>query len=459
MFTDYYNFKIMSKELIKKLRSVKMQGGLVNPDRVWVAENRAKLLINARESAMQMQAEAQPEKSPVKFVEHFRTGLNIFFSRRVLSFARAGLTVFLVGAVAVGSWIASVSASFDSLPGEIMYNVKMANESTEMIVTNMIGSEKDQVSMILKHASNRVDEYQRSGSDEQATKSIESLKKKIESSSKSLEEAEKKSPTTAIEVARVIEEKTEEILVALSKEESVSGTKLSLQNDVTNVEGLIHDAGIKAVEMIVKKVEQKEVGEDVITTDEVKKTIAKRLDQLVSDVSKIQETNNTSSSTINTVKLETASSTELIVGAALLSNVTSTAVVATSTMIEASQKVDEATKKVAETNQKVEAGKAVMEGLIEQNNLSGALSKLKELGGVKTETQAIVTNASNAVNQVVQDAKDVKEALAPVLVPEIVNISPSSTLNALVVQLPAVSSTMAAPILTSSTAVEIKKVQ
>lgn len=430
----------MSRDLIKKLKSVKMRDGLINPDRVWVLENREKLLHNARESAIQMQAEAQPEKSPVKFVEHFGEGLNIFFSRRVLSFARAGLTVFLVGAVAVGSWIASVSASYDSLPGEIMYSVKMASESTELLVANMLGSEKDQVSTILKHASNRVDEYQRSESEEQATKAIESLKKKIESSSKSLDEAAKKSPETAVVVARVIEEKTEEILVSLSEEESVVGTKL--QNDVVNVEGLIQDASIKAMEMIVKKVEQKEVGNDVITTDEVKKTITKRIDQLVSDVSKIEETNNVSSSTINIVKLETASSTELIVNVVLLNSVTSTA--ATSTMEAASQKVDEATKKVAETNQKVEEGKMTMIDLIEQNNLSGALSKLKELGGVTTETKLVVTEASNAVNQAAQDAKDVKDAIP---VPENVIISPSSTSRLIV------------PLSTSSAAVEAKPTQ
>ena len=447
----------MPKELIKKLRSIKSQDGLINPDRVWVAENRAKLLATARQEAAQMQIETQPEKSAAKIVEQFSGVLDIFFSRRVLAFARSSMAVFLVGAVAVSGWIASVRASYDSLPGEIMYSVKMANENTEMLVTNMLGSEKDQVSMILKHASNRVTEYQRSESDEQATKAIESLKKKIESSSKSLEEAEKKSPTAAVEVARVIEEKTEEILVSLSEEESVTGMKL--QNDVTNVEGLIHDAGIKAVEMIVKKVEQKEVGEDVITTDEVKKTIAKRLDQLVFDVSKIEKANNVSSSTINIVKLETASSTELIANITLLGSVTSTVAVTTSTMTAASQKVDEAAKKVTETNLKVEEGKVAVTGLIEQNDLSGALLKLKELGGVKNETQMAVTNASNAVNQVVQDAKDVKDAIAPVPVPVIVNISPSSTLNALVAPLPAVSSTIAVPALTSSTAVEIKKVQ
>ena len=109
---------------------------------------------------------------------------------------------------------------------------------------------------------------------------------------------------------------------------------------------------------------------------------------------------------------------------------------------------------------KVEEGKVAVTGLIEQNDLSGALSKLKELGGVKTETQVAVTTASNAVNQVVQDAQDVKDAIAPTLVvPPIINISPSSTLNAMVLPLSAVSSTVVAPALTSSTVVEIKKVQ
>lgn len=455
----------MGKELIKKLRSIKSQDGLINPDRVWVAQNRVKLLENVRQSAMQMQAEAQPEKITAKFAENISEGLNVFFSRRVLSLAHTSMTVFLIGALTVGSWIASVSASYDSLPGQIMYSVKMANEGTELLVANMIGSEKDKVSTILKHASHRVDEYQRSESEEQATQAIASLKKKIESSSVSLIEAEKESPKSAVEVAKVIEEKTEEILVALSNEESVTGTKLALQNDMVNVEGIIQDAGIKAVEMIVKKVEQKEVGEDVITTEELKQTIAKRLDQLVSDVSRIEEKNNVSSSTINIVKMETASSTEAIASLTILNSATSTPITASSTIAvenptkkvtEASQKVDEATKKVEETNQKVEETKVTVTGLIEQNNLSGALEKLKELSGAKIETKAVVTEALNAVNQVVQDAKDVKDAITPLSAPENVIISPSSTLNALVPLLPAPSSTIITPATTSSSTVEIK---
>lgn len=454
----------MSRELIEKLKSIKTQKGLINPDRVWVAENRAKLLANVRQSAIQQQAESQPEKTPVKLLENFSAGLHIFFPQRVLSFARAGLSVFLVGTVAVGSWIASVSASYDSLPGEIMYSVKMANESTELLVANMLGSEKDQVSTILKHASHRVDEYQRSTSEEQAVQAIESLKKKIESSSKSLEDAEKKSPETAVVVAKVIEEKTDEILVALSNEESVAGTKLALQDDVTNVEGLIQDAGIKAVEMIVKKVEQKEVGEDVISTEEVKKTIAKKLDHLVSDVSRIEETNNNSSSTINIVKMETASSTELIMSAVVPEiTVSSTAVTSTpavadpvNKVAEASLKVDEAAKKVEETSLKAEETKTAVTGLMEQNDLSGALEKLKELSGVKIETKAAVTEASNAVNQVVQVAKEVA---TPPTVPEITIISPSSTSNVLAPPITASSSISAGPVLASSTTVEIKKVE
>jgi hypothetical protein len=206
----------MSRELVKKLKKMKSQDGRINPDRAWVMRNREQLLSSIRQSSVDKQSVAQAQKFLSKFANQFSEGLHIFVSNKVLSFARASMTVVLVIVVAVGGWTASVSASYNSLPGEVLYNVKMAVEKAELIVAGVVGSEEDEVSTIFKHASTRVDEYQRSESPEQAGQAIDLLKKKIESSSESLAKVEENSPITAVAVAKVIEEKTEEILVSLA---------------------------------------------------------------------------------------------------------------------------------------------------------------------------------------------------------------------------------------------------
>jgi len=434
----------VSRKFIKKLKSIKTQDGLLNPDRAWVARNRERLISDIRQSSSSNNLHANN-----KFTQQFSKGLHIFVSNRVLSFARTGMTMVLVGAIAISGWIVSVSASSSSLPGEVLYNVKMAKETAELIVASVIGSEEDEVTTMLKHASTRVDEYQNSKSSEQATQAIKSLKKKIESTGDSLAKAEKKSSEKAVAVAKVIEEKTDEILISLSEEESVVGyinldnteeENLDLEKELSEkigeAEGLIEETGIKAVEVLIEKFEKQEVGEGLISKEEVKESIAKKLNKLVADVSKIQETNNVSSTTINIVKLKTVSSTEGIVLDKIDSSeqkTTENIVTGTSEqrLEEASNKVSSASQKVEETNQKVEVGKLEVGDLIEQNNLSAAMDKIKELGEVKNETKVVVTEASNAVINVLKEGE---AQIVTVSTEELSDKTASSTLNSVIVK-------------------------
>ena len=198
----------MNRELIKNLKNLKNDGRL-NPDRAWLARNREEVL-----DCVRRQSENQKAARP-NFLEVLSEGLHVFVSGRVLGLARTGLTVFLIGILAVGGWIASVSASYSSLPGEILYGVKIAAEKTELIMASVIGSKEDEVTTILKHASTRVDEYQRSKSAEQSSEAIESLKKKIESTQESLDDASQSTSKTAVAVARVVEKKTGEPILII----------------------------------------------------------------------------------------------------------------------------------------------------------------------------------------------------------------------------------------------------
>ena len=421
----------MSRELIKKLKAVKSQNGRINPDRAWVMRNREVMLDSIRQSAIELQSTAQPQKNVFDFTKRVSQCLHIFVSKKVLSFARAGMTLMLVVGVTVSSWIAGVSASSDSLPGEIMYNVKMATETTELMVSNMIGSKEDQVTTILKHASIRVNEYERSTSSDQATQAIKLLQEKIESSSETLNKVEKESPEIAIAVAQVIEMKTDEILTSLAdtsddnkKDEFTAGTSVipaaQLEKELNQAHDLIQQAGIKAVEMIVQKVENNEVSESIISKEEVKEKIAKKLDQIVSDVSKldveiIKTSQIMASSTELFAQTDAATSSTLVI--TVSNNITVSSTVSTTAQLantDAIVKVEEANKKVEETNKIVETTKIEVQTFIDQNNLTAALEKLKELGGVKNETKEVVQSASSAVKEVatVEEPKPIEIPLA-----------------------------------------------
>ncbi len=410
----------MSRELIKKLREIKSQDGRLNPDRVWVARNREQMLGSINCSVIVKQESQESSTFVTQTVNNFSKGLHILVSGRVLSFARASMTVMLAGIMAVGGWIASVSASYNSLPGEVLYNVKMAAETTELIVTGMVGSEEDRVATIFKHASNRVDEYQRSESSEQATLAIQSLQKKIESSSESLANAEKESPDEAVAVARVIEEKTDEILDSLaeykienkvdawldqSEIDVLIASDKELKEEIVKAEDLIQNVGIKAVEVIVQKFENEEVDENVMSKEEVKQTIARKLDKVVSGVSQLD-------AQVGQTTQLMASSSDIIAANIVSSTDSISSSTGSNIQPDATQKVEAATQKVEAATQKVETTVAEVGTFIEQNNLSAALQKVKELSDVKSETKAVVLEATNAVTQVATMASDSTKAAA-----------------------------------------------
>src|SRR3989338_4464731 len=387
----------MSRKLVKQLKNIKNENGRLNPDRSWVAQTRVKLIEDIKCNITNTEVNEEMVKTSV--FDTISEGLHVFVSGRVLSMARSSLTILLVGAVAVSGWIASVSASYDSLPGEALYGVKMAAESTELLVASVIGSDEDEVTTILKHASSRVDEYQRSESTEQATVAIKSLKEKIESTQDSMDKVNGKSPEKVVAVAKVVEKKTSEILDSLTepkeKERTIElkdiapeVTKVQLKKDVVEVEALIQNAGIKAVGVLVENVNKEDVKESVITKKEVTDTINRRLDKLTEGGLKLDD---------------------------------------------AEQKVVVAEQKIGEANKIAETTKADVKILIEQDNFTAALQKIIELDTIKTETKVVVDEASIAVNivekVVVQDAKDlvVQEAIDASKINNIETVKVSST--------------------------------
>ena len=350
---------------------------------------------------------------------------SIFVPRQLVAAARMTLTFVLIGSVAVSGWIASVSASQNSLPGEALYGVKLAAEKTELIVATVISEEKTAATN-LKHAAAKVEEYQNAKSRTQASQSIQSLKQKIESTNKSLTKIETKSSAEAVAVAKVVEEKTEQILNALGEKKGLSvGPEVvsagqeretsvtQLTNEVAAVENLIEATGVKAVGVLVEQQQ-----------GETKEKIERKLDRLASDLVKLDSeigvtsqmvaasttvaatvttgasTASTSGHIDGTAAMSAGSTTVSVVGSVQMIGTPTTSSAASVAEVKeavqaAGQKVDEAAKKGGET---IEAAKT----LIEQNDLKGALKKVQELGEVKQRAQAVVSEVKQVVSESVK---------------------------------------------------------
>jgi hypothetical protein len=219
----------------------------------------------------------------------------------------------------------------------------------------------------------------------------------------------------------------EEILTALNRE---------LEEKVVEVEGMIQDAGIKAVEVLIEKVENEEVGEDVLTKEEVEETINRKLDMVVLGVAELDvEIGETSELMVTSTDLSFDNIIEED-GVIIETNVRVGEDGVAEVIVEepsAAEKVEVAEQKVEETNKKAEEIIVEVESFIEQDNLSAALEKVKELGMVENETKVIVTEASDAVNEVVETNVRVGEdGTIEVVAEETVQSSSSTVVDAVV---------------------------
>ena len=282
------------REIKIQLRSLRHHHGQIEPDRAWVARNRGVLLSQIKNTVNA--ARVAPSLHDRVFTQA-KQAAKLFLPQNIVGLVRSVGFVSLALLLTVSGWIASVSAAQNSLPGDTLYNVKLATEKTELIVATVVGGQKDKVNTLLKHASNRVEEYHKSKTTDQAKVAIQSLKQSIESTSQSLDAIGVSQPDEATTVAKTVNEKTEILLNSLDTkpatelpqtvENSIEGVGAAdLQKEIGEATHLIEVTGVKAVQVLV---ENTLAGDQSIYPQEIKATVEKKLDDIVTGFSKINE--------------------------------------------------------------------------------------------------------------------------------------------------------------------------
>lgn len=345
----------------KKLTS--LRNGRLQPSQEWASRNREVLLAQIRNTVH------APEKEKTKrfqktWLVSMQQAMRLFLSVRFLAVGRSVSIASLAGLLAVGGWIASVSASYDSLPGEALYHVKVAAENAELLVATMVGDDKAKVETLLKHASNRVEEVQNSKTANQATVAIASLKKSIASANKTLESAEENSDPGAAELAKVVTQKTDQLLESI---ETVSDAS----KELGEAAHLIEVAGVRAVEVLV---EQNLAGNADVSLAEVKASVEKKLGKIVTDISTLNNdvVSSTALFTVSTTPLTISSTTKDMT----VSSSTATTAAEAQTLIDNNDLLGAIKKVQTLTEVKKDAGTAVLEAklIVEKNAALNAAS-------------------------------------------------------------------------------------
>lgn len=373
----------MSRQIIEKIKQIKNYNGQVNPDRVWVTRNREQMMTQIKNTI--------PETKPKFDLEMIWQAVGIFIPNKIVYSVVRPLAVFvLVGTLATSGWIASVSATQNSLPGELGYSVKRATEKTQVAVASIISTEEVEAQMHMDLASKRAKEIKqvvvenKNNSTKNAQVAMVDLEKSIQTAGEKIKNVGETKPEKVLEVSKNVTEKTKEIKENLKNVEAQNN-----EIDINNVQKITSEISIGAVELVVKK---KEEGKVVVSEEEVKKLVSDQIDIISSDANIVQQ------------KAEVVAGQMVIVES---SQTTSTAEITTSGVsmvaentVSAKSLVEDTSKTVADNIQQTEKSLTEAKTLVESNHLLEAIQKVKEVTQANQETAQVVKETQKVVTEV-----------------------------------------------------------
>ncbi|MFH0854182.1 MAG: DUF5667 domain-containing protein [bacterium] len=232
-----------NNDVIKELQKLKS----IRPDDVFVCKTKEKLLILMGKSKVEEQ----------KIVELVKFG-NIWYDNLSKLFYRLAKPVgvfLLILSVLAGGSVGVSFASYNSVPGDIFYDVKLTIEKAQI---SLKSKEEDKVKLEVEFAGRRIEEFNKVKANEifknkkepKNTKiALDNFKKNIETVQQRLEKIKEQDFTKeTIEIVSLVEEKTVEYALALkniSNEELESKKKEEANNALVENDDKVNKETIK----------------------------------------------------------------------------------------------------------------------------------------------------------------------------------------------------------------------
>ena len=238
------------QELIRKIKLLKCLRVGGEPSRDFVAKNREILMMQVKNTCQN----ETPATREINFSE-IHGFISSLMPRGLNQYVfRPALVLFLIiGSISSG-WVASVSASMNSLPGDTLYSLKIATERAQLAFT---GGANNKAKLQVEFAGRRLEEVSKivenpsSGNVEKVNTAVNNFKEQMGSVKASLEVVkETSSPLEVAEVAKIVDRKTSEYHDVLIKTEAqMQG---ATQSQMTEAKQIVDETGLRAVQVIVE---------------------------------------------------------------------------------------------------------------------------------------------------------------------------------------------------------------
>lgn len=280
-----------SKELIQSIKNLRSQDAAGSPDRDFIAKNREILMMQVKNNSV-------PTERPFSFNYILRLTETLLPANLFKFVVRPVALALLVFGVAFGGWAATVSASYDSLPGDTLYTFKRMAENAQV----SLASKEDKPSLHVEFATRRLEEVAKiaekgdfNNKEERARQAVNNFTEQVQAVKTTLENmSDKQEPGKAVEIAQMVDRKTTEYASVLEKTiGSMPGSDIA--KEVLAASSAVSDAGIKAIEVIIRKSEGSAAQ---INQEEMVNKVEEKIKIVEQSVSQMSDSTSTIASTV-----------------------------------------------------------------------------------------------------------------------------------------------------------------
>ena len=209
----------MNRDLHKMLDALKTDPRLGRADEVFVVSLRAQVLALQHE-------EAQTSPGWVDVLLRVPRELTDMIARTI---ALAALFVVMV----LGGWITGVNASLDTLPGDMLYPMKLVSEKAQLVLATANSRSKLHAEFATRRLAEVATLVQSMSRKRSVCSALDGFQKQMDGVSEDL--ANQETEDASVELARIIEQKSDELEIVLELTETVK--------DGTSREARVHTGG------------------------------------------------------------------------------------------------------------------------------------------------------------------------------------------------------------------------
>ena len=236
----------MSKQdFYKRIQVVHHVEREINPDPTWVLRTRQTLL---------MQVANNMPVAESSWRERWQHIIRPLFPSRLIALIRGpALAIISMISVVTGGSIASVSAAERSVPGDLLYPVKLATEQTRLILAK---NSTDKLILKTEFVERRgveiktIAQSNRPQKQEQLKEAAETLRRDLDTVKIQLNEVSRnESPVQAAQAAKIVDQKSTELALTLKDVKITVSNEVRLK--VAEAEVAAVNTGTKAVQVLI----------------------------------------------------------------------------------------------------------------------------------------------------------------------------------------------------------------